>query len=112
MNQFVAERLLTPTNIDVTIAHNGQEAVELCRSQEFDIILMDIQMPVMGGLEATSHIRKLEGFADTPIIALTADIQDETRKKALATGMNDLLTKPFKSAELIDKLGSYLAIQA
>ncbi|NVK28467.1 MAG: response regulator [Flavobacteriia bacterium] len=109
MNQFVAERLLKPTGVQVTIVDNGQEAVDICADQTFDIILMDIQMPVMGGMEASRRIRSSSLNLSTPILALTADVQYETKEKAMASGMNDVVTKPFQSHELINAISELIA---
>lgn len=104
MNQYVAQRILDPTGLLMSVAKDGQEATELCSNEKFDLILMDIQMPVMDGLTATAHIRKEGLNVDTPIVALTADVQGETKRKALDAGMNDLLTKPFQKAQLIETI--------
>ena len=118
-NRFVTEKLLAPhtkdrillvddntTNLDVVmglledvgltaqIAENGLEAVRLATSQRYDLILMDLQMPVMDGLTATQHIRN-EGFCtDTPIVAITANIFADDKLKCIDVGMNDHLGKP------------------
>ncbi|NVK05723.1 MAG: response regulator [Flavobacteriia bacterium] len=108
MNQFVAQRILRPSNIEVVIANDGTEAIELCKRESFDIILMDIQMPVMNGFDSTKEIRKMRQYKEIPIVALTADVQGETKEKALKTGMNDVLTKPFQGAELIEKISELI----
>lgn len=109
MNQFVAQKMLDTTGVSIIIASNGQEAAEIASRQKFDLILMDIQMPVMNGFEATQRIRKKSENVETPIIALTADVQGETKTKALEAGMNDLLTKPFHKTTLIETITSYLS---
>ncbi|KAB2808070.1 ATP-binding protein [Phaeocystidibacter luteus] len=109
MNQFVAERLLKPTGVVVTIVDNGQEAVDICAKEEFDIILMDIQMPIMGGMEAATRIRSESMNTSTPILALTADVQTETKEKAIASGMNEVVTKPFQSHELINAISELIS---
>lgn len=108
MNQFVAQRILKPTGIEVTIANNGEEAIALCKEYSFDILLMDLQMPVLDGLQATREIRKIKTYKDTPIIALTADVQSETKKAAFDVGMNALVTKPFQGKELISAISELL----
>lgn len=78
---------------------NGLEAVDACTKEHFDLILMDIQMPIMDGLEATRKIRKLSGYEAVPIIGITAGNVLGEREKSLEAGMNDFLTKPIKRAE-------------
>ncbi|TNE26946.1 MAG: response regulator, partial [Bacteroidetes bacterium] len=109
MNQFVAQKMLDTTGVAIQIATNGLEATEMALAQKFDLILMDIQMPVMNGFEATQRIRNEGKNTSTPIIALTADVQGETKTKALEAGMNDLLTKPFHKMTLIETITSYLS---
>ncbi|WP_035454858.1 PAS domain-containing hybrid sensor histidine kinase/response regulator [Algoriphagus terrigena] len=89
------------------VAQNGAEAVEKAKNQEFDVILMDVQMPVMNGLEATREIRKIEGRDNLVIIGLSANVFEEDQKRALESGMNDYLTKPIRLALLADKLEFY-----
>ncbi|MCD4780833.1 MAG: response regulator [Candidatus Omnitrophica bacterium] len=87
-------------------AGNGQEAVEKIKKNNYDVCLMDLQMPVMGGQEATTIIRK--GInKNIPILALTADVVQEDKEKALATGMNDYLTKPITLSRLKEKILKY-----
>lgn len=107
INQFVAKQLLEKYKIKVTIAENGQEALEKLENQLFDLILMDIQMPIMNGFEATEHIRAGKHGINSitiPIVALSADVFPETKEKAIQMGMNDFITKPIKQAELIEKI--------
>ena len=83
--------------MDVTLAENGLNAVNACRTKAFDIIFMDIQMPVMDGLEATRRLRAQEseaGARATPIIAMTAYAMREDREKSREAGMNDHIAKP------------------
>jgi two-component system sensor histidine kinase/response regulator len=94
VNQMVAKEVLTSAGIIVTIANNGQEAVEAAQRYPYHLILMDIQMPILDGYEASQQIRKLEGYRDTPIIAMTANAMRGDREKAIQAGMNDHLTKP------------------
>jgi len=93
---------------DVTAACNGLEAVSACRNTKFDLILMDCQMPVMDGYEATRRIREIEAVRTTPIVALTADALDGSRELSLAAGMNDHLTKPLRLGVLTAKLDLWL----
>ncbi len=105
INQKVATKILEKMGHTIIIAKNGQEAVDLFEKnhQEIDIILMDIQMPVMGGEEATREIRRLEDGTSThtPIIALTANAMSGDRERFLAVGMDDYLPKPIKKEALI-----------
>ena len=94
-NQVATRKLLEKSGHAVTLAGNGQEVLELLRDGEFDMVLMDIQMPVMGGVEATEIIRSTPGrHRNVPIIALTAYAMTGDREKFLASGMDDYLAKP------------------
>ena len=102
MNQILASTILNEMGCDVEIADNGEIAVEKVQQSNYDIVLMDIQMPVMNGYEAATVIRALpdEKFQKIPIIAMTANAFDEDKQKAIAAGMNGHLGKPIE----IDKL--------
>ncbi|WP_296806410.1 response regulator [Thiocapsa sp.] len=108
VNQKLMIRLLGKWGHDVTLASNGREALEQVENDTFDLILMDMQMPVMGGLEATRLIREREGADPTsariPIHALTAAALPEERAAALASGVDGYLTKPLDRIELLDLL--------
>ncbi|WP_052501544.1 hybrid sensor histidine kinase/response regulator [Thiomicrospira microaerophila] len=107
INQLVAAEQLKKLCLEVEYADNGEIAVEKAKQQSFDLILMDIQMPIMGGYEATRQIRAFN--AEVPIIALTAAAMIEDRNKALAVGMQDHLSKPLDSLALMAVLKRYLA---
>jgi|GEM_PF-5437103 len=107
VNQMIAIKLLKKFNCDVSVANNGKEAVELSSKEEFDIIFMDIQMPVMNGVEATKVIRKKLGNSIT-IIALTANVMEDDRNHYLNSGMNDILFKPLQLKDLELMLSKYL----
>ena len=97
------------------VAKNGQEAVDKVREQEFDLVFMDVQMPVKNGMEATEEIRKIPGKESLVIIGLSANAFEDDQNKALEVGMNDYLTKPLRLAVLADKLEHYyqkLKVQA
>lgn len=104
LNQRVVTFSLKKYSHEVIIANNGVEAVERYREQSFDVILMDIMMPVMDGLEATVKIReaeKLDGFQRrTPIIALTANTMDNDKEKCMSFGMDEFMAKPFDIEKL------------
>lgn len=103
INQFLALTILEKWKMEVTIADNGKIAIEKIKDQEFDVVLMDMQMPVMGGIEATQIIRK-ELKLDVPIIALTANAIKGIDKECLDAGMNDYISKPFNHSELFNKI--------
>jgi nitrogen fixation negative regulator NifL len=108
-NQKLALGLLGKWGHETTLARNGREALDILASRSFDVILMDMQMPVMGGVEATQHIRAREAarrLPRTPIIAMTAAAMQEDRDACLAAGMDDYLSKPIRVRELQEKLGA------
>jgi signal transduction histidine kinase/DNA-binding response OmpR family regulator len=102
INQMVASELLKMLEVNLTIADNGLEAVEAVKNNDFDLILMDIQMPEMDGLTATQTIRNLDklGVDKLPILAMTANAMDTDYQKSLEVGMNDHLTKPIDPEKL------------
>ena len=107
-------RLLTTwlknTNLQLTLALSGADAVSLCKDNEFDLILMDVQMPHMDGLEATKQIRQTDLNLGTPIIAVTAHAFKEEQDKLLASGMDDYLPKPINLSDLIDLIKRWCLI--
>jgi PAS domain S-box-containing protein len=110
INQLVAVELLKMLGIDVSIANNGVEAIDAVKAKDFDLILMDIQMPVMDGLSATQEIRKLgkPGLDKLPILAMSANAMDADYHKSLEAGMNDHLTKPIKPEKLRQSLEGWI----
>jgi PAS domain S-box-containing protein len=94
INVEVVREMLHAAGLDVIVAHDGKEAVDRVSREDFDLILMDMQMPVMDGLDATRSIRALPAKAALPIVALTANAFAEDRRNCLDAGMNDILTKP------------------
>jgi PAS domain S-box-containing protein len=109
INMFLICEVLSRMNIEAIKACNGQEACSLIQSQKFDIVFMDINMPVMDGYTATRNIRTLQSpNQSVPIIALTADAMKEDRLKCEQVGMNDYVSKPFRLEELMSLLKKYL----
>ncbi len=108
INQQVAEEILQQAGLVVRIANNGKEAVDMVRAGNFDVVLMDIQMPVMGGFEATEEIRRDERFKDLPIIAMTAHAMAGDREKSIEGGMDDHVTKPIDPDQLISALVKWI----
>ena len=100
INQQLACALLEDEGLIVTVCSNGMEALEVINFQEFDLVLMDLQMPVMGGIEATREIRKDNNFKNLPIIAMTADAMTGARKISKNVGMNDYISKPIDVSAL------------
>lgn len=107
MNQFVAHQVLELWNIKVDFANDGLEATDKLKINDYALVLMDLQMPVMSGYQATAFIRdktnKLRN-PEIPIIALTADAFPETKKKVMEEGMNDFVTKPLEQNDLYNKI--------
>jgi signal transduction histidine kinase/CheY-like chemotaxis protein len=103
LNQIATKKVLSSWSefVEVDIAENGALALKRMENSHYDIILMDIQMPVMNGIDCTIHIRKKR---DIPIIALTANASKQEHDRCLEVGMNDYLSKPFKPAELYSKI--------
>jgi len=112
VNQEVAMLMLSDLGLNVDLAENGQIAVEKCERQSYDLILMDIQMPVMDGLQATQCIRHQAGGSKLPIIAMTANAFEEDRKACFSAGMNDFLAKPFLPEDLKRKISKWLKLEA
>lgn len=103
-NQAVVEGLFEEHNIELTIVQNGAEAVDQVKKEEYDIILMDVQMPVLNGLHATEQIRNNKEINQPPILALTANAFKNECEKYLKYGMNDYLSKPYDPDHLYQKM--------
>ncbi|MDR1487070.1 MAG: PAS domain-containing protein [Deltaproteobacteria bacterium] len=104
VNQLVASRILINAGFYVDIANNGLEAVDMVQKKKYDLVLMDIQMPEMDGLTATKTIRAMDGFAEIPIVAMTAHAMSGDRELSIASGMNDHVSKPINIQELFAAL--------
>ncbi|WP_158826476.1 ATP-binding protein [Mucilaginibacter lacusdianchii] len=106
VNTMLMKKLFSKWHLKSSFAENGERAIEQVQYGNFDIILMDLQMPVMNGFDAAMEIRKLEDpkKANTPIIALTASALIDIREKVFSSGMNDYVSKPFKPDELKEKI--------
>jgi len=112
INRQVASEILTSVGVLVTPVGNGQEAVQAVAAKDFDAVLMDVQMPVMDGYEATRCIRQNPRFLALPIIAMTAHAMAGDREKSLAAGMDDHVTKPIDPEVLFRTLEKYVRKQA
>lgn len=99
--------MLDQLGFEYEIARNGKDALEKVKVNDFDIVLMDVQMPIMNGLEASTEIRKLPEKKDLIIIGLSANVFDDDYMKAIESGMDDYLTKPIRLAVLADRLNFY-----
>ncbi len=111
-NQLVVQSMVENWGFKIDIVENGKEAIEKMNNTRYDIVLMDIQMPVMGGIEATQRIRKelKKPLNETPIIAITANAYSQDHKKYIEIGMNDTISKPFKSQVLFHKIANLLGM--
>ena len=106
LNQMLLKKILTQKGIDVQVANNGLEAVEKAKSHSFDLVLMDLHMPEMDGIEAASVLMS-EDY-QKPIVALTADVTRESMTAAKSVGMKDYITKPIDQNKLLEVLNQYL----
>lgn len=104
INQAIARRMLGQLGLRIDLCENGQEAIDHVQRHAYDLVLMDLHMPVMGGIEATRHIRRLPRGHDLPIIALTADAMEDARRACMEVGMNGYLTKPISHETLVVEL--------
>jgi two-component system, sensor histidine kinase and response regulator len=114
VNQEVASVMLQTMGINPRVANNGQEAIKLLQEDNFDLVLMDCQMPVMDGFEATAAWRQREqdlGLPPMPIIALTANAIVGDRERCLEKGMSDYLSKPFSPEQLYELLTRWLPVR-
>ena len=109
INRLVATTFLRKWDVNVTLATNGKEALDLIRSKKFTMIMMDLHMPEMDGYECTSKIRALEDeyFKNVPIIVFSASYTIDSKRKAMEYGMTDFMNKPFRHEELQEKIMMY-----
>lgn len=109
VNQALIRSQFEQLGMSVTMVANGRAALEQCGRQRFDIVFLDLQMPEMGGIEAAGRMRReLDGYADTPIIALTANADKDIRKTCQSVGINDVLNKPTHLRDLATTLQKWL----
>ena len=111
MNLSMLLDMLSIMKHKVVVARNGQEAIDLAKTEKPELIIMDISMPVMDGLEATRRLRELKEFSNIPILALTASAGNDGREKCLAAGCTEHLPKPIQTKELFEALGRNLPTQ-
>ncbi len=109
MNVYVMKQFMLKWGVNMETAVNGLEVLQKLNEHSFDLVLMDIHMPLMDGMEATRKIRMQPKYQSLPIIAITATAEDDVRKEILQAGMNDYVMKPFKPDELIEKMTNYIA---
>ena len=110
INQEVAKEILKNSGIDVDLANNGAEAIEMVRDTTYDLVLMDVQMPVMDGYTATRHIREDCGLRNLPVIAMTAHAMQGDREKCIEAGMNDYVSKPIDPEDLFAVLSRWVKV--
>ncbi len=110
-NQQIACELLTDAGFAVDIAENGKQSIEMLTKCHYDVVLMDMQMPVMDGVTATVEIRKQEAFRELPVIAMTANVMEADIKKCTDAGMNDHVGKPIDPEELFGKLLKWVKLR-
>lgn len=108
VNQEVALEMLTDAGFEVDVATHGAEAVAMAGSTRYDLILMDVQMPGMDGLQATEKIRAFPGYQTTPILAMTANAFEEDRERCIRAGMNAHIAKPVDGATLVANVSAWL----
>ncbi|MBF0258895.1 MAG: response regulator [Desulfamplus sp.] len=108
INQQVASEILKKAGMVVDVADNGRIALELLDKNSYDAVLMDLQMPVMGGYEATAIIRSDPRFSSLPVIAMTAHAMDEDKKRCIEAGMNDYISKPIDTAQLYSTIAKWV----
>ena len=112
LNRDILQHMLRDLGVVCHMAENGQDAITKAKSQIYDLILMDMRMPIMDGLTATRILRKMPEYADVPIVALTANAFNEDRQRCLAAGMNDFLSKPVLQQQMVTIFNQWLKVSA
>ena len=112
INRQVIKLFLAPQGCDIVEATHGKEALDLLAQHEFDIVLLDVHMPVMDGKEAIQRLRAEPRWKDLPVIALTADAMSGDREKYIALGMTDYVSKPVDQRELVSKMLQVKGLEA
>ena len=107
-NQYLISVILRKNGFDVVIAGDGSEGVEAAKKQPVDLVIMDLKMPGMDGYKAAMGIRRLDDYQSVPIIALTSYAMAGDRKKALAAGCDEYMTKPINPETFMDEIRKYL----
>lgn len=110
VNREITSELLGEVAAKVDLAADGVEALALASGKSYDLILMDLHMPRMDGLEATRRIRQLPGYADVPVLAITASNIEEVRSHCFAAGINDVLPKPVLPERFYTTLTEWLGL--
>ncbi len=109
IGQIIVLEMLEELGLDVSVANNGQEAIELAQGKKYELILMDMQMPIIDGLDATRRIRTLAGYDKVPIVAMTSNAFSDDRANCFAAGMNDFINKPVAPKNLFMTLLNWLS---
>ena len=109
INQRLLQKYLENENIAITKVYNGEDLIEALDNNQYHIILVDIQMPIMTGLEATLIIRENQKYSNIPIIALSAHSSQEDIDEIINAGANDYLVKPVKKEEIINKIYKWVS---
>ena len=108
LNREVAQRILGFSGLTVDCAEHGEMALEMLDRQTYSLVLMDMQMPVMNGLEATRRIRQRAGLTTLPVIAMTANAYEHDKHRCFEAGMDDILIKPFDQRDIFNCILNWL----
>jgi CheY-like chemotaxis protein len=111
VNQLVITKILSRLGHNYEVANNGEEAVDLATKNNFDLIFMDMQMPIMGGVQASILIREIADYKTIPIVAVTANVLEEDRNKCIDAGMEFFLAKPV-SVKSVNEILSKIEVQS